>query len=168
VKVIRIKTQRDIEKGIKTLNNIRRLSQKLSRTLLRKYGERLEYELRESAFKSGITPFESRNLNIRWEQSPNANSGALYMSNHLVALDGFKRNIHFVNVKRSRPTLLRWALVKGNPSIQRRAKLVFAGRLDKFAIGVRRRPFIKAGWQRTRRALPRMIKSEQQKLMKNV
>ena len=167
MKTITIRTSADLEKASKSLSRLTSKTNTMTNKIVRDVGRRLENELRDSALQAGITPFESHNLDISWEQDKNSNSGRLSMSEHLVFLDGFK-GVHWVNVTRNRPKLLRWALLKGRMSHRKQAVLVQGGLKEKFAIGVTPKPFIQRGFQRTTRAIPNIIRSKTKEVIKDV
>ena len=166
-KIIRIKTQGDIQKASQSLKRIHRLTQQLSRNMLRDVGTRLEKELRNSAFEENITPFESHNLNIEWKQKEKGNSGELYISQHLITLDEYK-SVQNIEVTKQTTKLLRWSLLKGNMIVKKKATLVSGGILNSFTLKVKPRPFILRGWQRTRRNIPNIIKKNKIKVIENV
>lgn len=167
MKVISISSSGDLQKSIDSLKRLRNQQPRMNEYIMRRFGRLVVEEMKNSALKSGITPFTSNNFDtIRWEQKDK--TAALYIPEHMVYLDNMKRAVTPVFVNQEKPSLLRWAIVKGRGSIQDRAIRVRGGLDEGFFIGVRRRPFIKRGWHKSRKQLPKIVQKESERVLKNV
>lgn len=117
-----------------------------------KWGKILEKDMVNSARKAEIGSF-SGNLyggrSIEYRQRPRGKIGKLFISQYLIYLDSMRD--HWVNVNRSRTTLLTWA--SKSIYFRKKASAVRRGKLKKFGIFVTRHPFIQTGY---RRALPKL------------
>ncbi len=145
VEFIRIDTrQLDVLMG--NFKNLSPNMQKSCREGMREWGNILVRDLKDSAKINGkLKDFtgDLQGKGIRWEQSRTGNIGKLLMPQYALDVDSMED--HWVNVKSSRGVLLKWALQARSEKIQRRARLVAEGRLDRFGVFVHQHPFIQSG-----------------------
>jgi len=169
VNVITIRTSGDLVKGVAALKRMRTKIPQMTREGMQKWGEMLVGAMKNSARTTGrIKNFTGtlQGKGIRWEQGKRSNTGRLFIRKYGVQLDDFPDQ--HVAIKRSRPRLLRWALRANSQRIRSGAEMVARGekyksgkkkgQLKKYAIFVRKHPFIRAGYKRARPKLGPMLK----------
>ncbi len=158
--IIRIKTEGDIFKAVKSLNRIKKRLPVMTRLGMRRWGKILEKDLKRSAKAAGIKSSGKasslQGTGIRYEQAKRSNVGKLFMRIYGIYLDSMKP--HFVTVNRRRTQLLAWAKRARHASIKKKARMVAKGTLKLFSIFVRPHPFIATGYRRARSKLRAVLK----------
>jgi hypothetical protein len=133
---------------------------RMSRRAMNAFGNKLVEEIRISKNIAEIKDNTNKLRNsIRWH-NPNkekSNYGKVVMIYYGIMLD--RMTEHDLWITRNFPKRLSWAKKARSGIIQRLARDVDKGRLDKFKIRVRKHPFIKAGYRKARRQLPNIMKT---------
>ncbi len=157
VKVIVIRDLKDITETSIVLNRIKKRLPNMTSDTMMQWGKMLEKSMINSAKQAGIKKFTGGlfQKGIEWRQKPRGKKGELFIRLHGVYLDSMKP--HFVNVKRSRTTLLSWALQANNAKLQARAQQVKDRKIKSFPIYVKQKPFIRRGYKRARGRLKPML-----------
>jgi hypothetical protein len=167
MKVIKINTNSDFRAVNSTLKGIHKRYNKLSKEVLRKFGARLVSAVKDSAAQAGIEPFTGHlyGRGVRWEQKDR--SGALYIPAYALRLDKSPQN---VKVTRNSKTVKRWILQTSKTSYRTKELVdeLDSGKKNFFFMSVRQYPFVRRGWQRARRSLPQYVRTEANRLIREI
>lgn len=166
VTVLKIRNLQDIEYTIRALKGIHKKLPLMTSKSMMKWGKILERDMKMSAKKADIKRYTGGLLDtgIQWRQRPKGKIGRLFIRQYGVWLDSMKT--HVVLVKPSRTRLLKWAKQANNPIIRKQAKNI--NKIGHFPLVVRKHPYIRAGWNRSRPKLRPILKQELRKVMRGI
>jgi len=158
VHVISVRTSGDLHTLSVSLNRIRRKVPTMTRKEMRRWGNILERDMKNSARLSGIrrAKGELSTTGIDWRQGPRSDHGELFMRIYGIYLD--LMGSHWVSVTRRRTRLLAWAKQARSSKIREKATSVEKGELKSFGIYVHKHPFIQVGYRRARPKLRSLLK----------
>jgi len=125
------------------------------------WGRTLERDMKGAARQAGIKDFTGalmRGRGIEWRQEPKGYTGNLFMRVYGIKLDSMPS--HWVNIRRSRSNLLRWAQQAQDSKLRAAAQRISSGKENKHAIRVRKHPFIRMGFNRARPKLALILKEK--------
>lgn len=162
--ILKATTQGTVNKAINTLGRQRRFPETTSKAMMR-WGKTLERDLKNSLRESGVRPFTGtlQGNGIRYEQKPNGTVGKLFIRSYGVQLDSMRP--HYVQLKKSRTTLTKWASQANSGEIREMSVQVKQSNAQP-TIHVKPHPFIRKGYNRARKKLPAILREESDKAIK--
>jgi len=156
---------REMKRTVNALKGAGRLPAMSSEAMM-EWGTTLERDMKTAARQAGIQNFTGTLMHgkgIEWRQRPKGYIGRLFMRKYGIYLDSMRN--HWVNMKRSRRVLLKWAQQADDPKLRSAARKISAGKARKYAFGVRKHPFIRMGFERARPKLAPIIKTKAKQAM---
>jgi hypothetical protein len=159
--------QNTMGRVVKKINKRLRDLPHLTRTGMRKWGNKLAMNMRVEAKMAprrgggGLPGIQSQDgrlfRGMRWDQPQNSNYGQLLIPRVGVMLDSMRpHRLYFM--RRAGPRLT-WALRAQSESIREKARMVRRGTLNEFHIRVDAHPFIRKAFRKTRHNLRRDLKT---------
>ncbi len=166
-KTIIVQDLSDIPRTIKQIEEIRKRVQRAANRTMGKWGKTLERDMKRSA-RLAMDTYRGtlQSTGIQYRQKPNGRIGRLFIRKYGIQLDSM--NTHGVNITRRRTRLLAWAKQANSPAIRKKAMKVTNKKIKKFAIVVKKHPFIDAGWGRARPKLTSMLRLSVRKAVNEI
>jgi hypothetical protein len=133
---------------------------KFTRGAMMEWGKDLENSMHSAVRQARIKSFTGNTglygQGIQWRQAKSGDVGGLFIKEYGVQLDRMPR--HIVSLKKSRGHLMRWARQAQHDNIKHAAMQIDQGNKKTHGLHVRKHPFIRRGFNRSRPKLRNIIK----------